>query len=660
MKKSSIIFCSLIATNLIPLYQAAADTTDTTVLDEVVVSASRTEEAKKDVSANIEVITNEEIKESASTNVADLLAEKNLGHIQKYPGSNTSVSIRGLSTDVLGNDLQGQVLVLLDGRRAGSGNLSKFLTKNVERIEIIKGPGAVQYGSAGMGGVINIITKQAKENSAFIETGGGSFDTFETSAGWTTVKNNFDFSGAISYGSSGDYETGSGDTYSNTGVDSELGISANLGYTFAETQRIGLIVTGSKVDGAGSPEYFSDPDLDDSMDNHNYSADLNYKGATSDNSTSWFMRFFAGQDDNTWISPTASNPTLYDTGIDSTNTTDQMGAQAQLSHVFGATTLTGGIDWLDYDIENSYTPEETEYQNPAVFMLGKTLFLAQQNLALNYGLRYDWFHVSVIDPEGRDEDDDNLTPMVGIAWQFAQDWKLRTQYAEGFVVPSAEELAADYSTSYSTVVGNSDLEPEKSKTYEIGVDYDKNSFNASLTFFHTDYEDMITTDYLSDGSQTWTNIGEATLEGIETSFSYDIGSLLGVDWEIAPYISLTYFTDYTDEETGDNIEYMSDTQVSGGMHFSNGHGTYFRINVAYTGSQDVDDYESGTYPYPVIEMDPFTVVNLSAATKVYESATLGSFSVRGQITNLFDEDYAYVDGYEMPGIGFFVSLRWDF
>ena len=126
-----------------------------TVMDEVVVTESRIEESKKEVSAHISIISKEDIEQSASDNLAGLLAEYGLGHVQRYPGSLTSIGFRGFRTDSTGNDLQGKVLITAR-RQAGRIRVTavKIMTRNIERIEIIRGPGAVQYGSAGIGGVV--------------------------------------------------------------------------------------------------------------------------------------------------------------------------------------------------------------------------------------------------------------------------------------------------------------------------------------------------------------------------------------------------------------------------------------------------------------------------------------------------------------------------
>lgn len=628
-------------------------------MDEVVVTESRIEESKREVTANLSVISKERIEQSSSSDLGELLTEYGLGHIQKYPGALTSIGIRGFRTDSHGNDLQGKVLILLDGRRAGSGNAVKIQTKNIERVEIIRGPGAVQYGSAGIGGVVNVITRAGTNNSLFVEVGYGSYDKAAGTIGGTAVKGNFDFSGALSYLSTGDYDTGSGDTFANTGLDDQISTSLHGGYSFSENHRVGIIFTGYTAEGAGSSGYFSNMDLDDYSDKSNFSLDTQYTGNATDANSQWMARFFFGRDENTWVDPTESNPDFWDDGIPSKNKTDQMGAQAQYSTKMVGHTLTAGFDWIDYQIENTSSPNETAYTNPALFLLGKGSYLGDTLIA-NLGLRYDWFEVEVEDPAGRTEDQSHLTPKIGLAWLASDSIKLRAQYAQGFMMPSANQLAIDTVSRGQRVVGNPDLDPEKSQTYEAGVDYTRNTLLASVTYFHTAFEDKIVTSFLSDGSQSWDNAGDATVAGFEIEASYDLGQPLGWEWELRPYFNATFLNDFEDEETGEDLQYISDSTLSGGLVTSNGNGTFCRFNVAYYSGQNVQDWESGIYPAPDYELDAITVADLSAAWKFIENEQYGDVTVRGEIRNLFDEDYAFVKGYPMPGINFFLSLRWDY
>lgn len=636
----------------------AAETTSTTMMEEIVVTASRTEESKATVSSNISVISQDDIRLSSSTTVADLLAEQSIATVKKYPGNLTSIAIRGFSTDTHGNDLQGHVLVLLDGRRAGTGNLAKILTKNVARIEIIRGPGAVQYGSAGMGGVVNVITKRAKDNSMFAEANGGSFDTAEGTLGGSVLSNGIDFAGSYTYGTRGDYDTGSGEQYQNSGIDSENGLSANLGYSFSEANRLGLVFTRFAVDEAGNPGFLNQNDLDDYSDKENYSADLSFEGQCPVTGSDILARYFFGQDENSWMDPIASDPSGWNDGQLSENKTDQQGAQFQLSKDLGPAIFTAGFDWLDYEVENSWTPNTTEYSNSALFLLSKVSFL-ENRLSANLGIRYDWYDVEVRNPAGRNADDSHFTPQIGVAWMVTDTLKLRAQYGEAFMMPSADQMAADYTSFGSRVVGNPDLTPEESTTWEGGIDYGQGGLSGSLTYFYTDFKDKIVSDFLLDGSSSWQNLGDATISGLEAEVSYDIGTPLGWAWEVRPYLNMTLLTQYEDDSTGEDLQYTSGTNYSTGAVLSNGDDISCRINVAYTGRQNITDYES-PYPYPVTTLDSNIVTDLTTSYRFYENEGVGSFTLRGEIQNMFDEDYAYVKGYPMPGRGLYVGLRWDY
>ncbi len=636
----------------------AAEQQDTT-MDDVVVTASRSAEQRRCISANITTIDSAELRSSTSRSVGEVLAEKGLGHIHAYPGALTSIGIRGFRTDSHGNDLLGHVLILLDGRRAGSGNATKFLTKNVERIEIIRGPGAVQYGSSGMGGVVNIITRKGDKNSLFVAGGVGSFNASEGSIGGTANLDGVDFAGAFTRRSRDAYNSGDDKRYNNTDLDEQTAVSAQLGYTFATNQRVGIIYTSSEVEDAGSPSYFSEIDYDDTTDKDNWSIDFKYTGSSAAGRVNWMARYFFGKDKNLWRDPPASDPSAwgFDDGIPSKNETEQKGAQAQVSATFATTTITVGFDWLDYEVKNTWTPEKSTYENPALFLLGRTSLL-DERLTISYGLRYDWYAVEMKNPKGRDEDQSNATPQIGVAFMLNDHLKLRAQYAEGFMMPAADQLAADYYNWGSHYVGNDDLDPESSKTWEGGIDYSANALNVSLTYFYTDFEDKIVSSRLANGDRSWDNSGDATISGFETALSYDIGLALKLAWEIRPYFSATFLDEYDDDKTHADLMYVSQTTYSAGIGVGDGDGFACRFNVAYASSQDVQDWESAYGAHTTLPHS--TVADLFASYRLLHSDKGGDLTVRGEIRNLFDEDYAYVKGYPMPGRSFFVGMRWDY
>ncbi|MFO7931129.1 MAG: TonB-dependent receptor [Desulfosalsimonas sp.] len=628
--------------------------------DEIVVTGQRYEEPMHEVDSNVTVINEKKIEMSPARDLGDLLAEENIGHIQKTPGNLTSIGIRGFRGDTTGNDLQSKVLILLNGRRAGTGNVAKILTENIERIEVIRGPASVQYGSAAIGGVVNVITKKGNEDPSFFAEGTlGSFGYEETKAGFSGKADNFDFSGAVSRSTRDDYDTADGEKYENTGYDEKKNISLNLGYEFMPENRIGIVYTSFNADQVGSPYYFnsawSTPEA--YVDNLNESIDFIYDGATKDKLYSWKTRYFVGKDEFNYYDPSSSPPYHK-----SETETDNKDAQAQLSWNPGQYTITAGVDWINYEIEQDSDPAKTEYDNPSYFILGKARYL-EDRLALSGGLRYDDYEIKVKEGKGETNNDNNISPKLGASWLFNDNLKLRFAYGQGFRMPSISELHSDYFDSALSlnVRGNPDLDPEKSDTYEAGLDWYYNALDASLTYFYTDFEDKIERVPGEEPNvETYENIGNASVSGFEGRFSYDLATYLNLNWMIKPYVSFTYLTEYEDEETGEDLKYTSDLLISYGMSVADNEGFLMQLNIAHTGNQDVEDYESGISPAPVVEKSKFSVANLTVEKRLADFNRAGDLSLRGEIDNLFDRDYSYVKGYPMPGRNFALSLRYTY
>lgn len=653
----------IVLTMTVPGLALAAENSEapaTAALDEVVVTAARVSESAREVSADVMVIGPEEIAASPARDVGELLTQKGLGAVTRYPGELTSLNIRGFRTAPYGNDLKAHVLVLLNGRRAGTGNLAKIMTSNVERIEVIRGPGAVQYGSAAMGGVINVITRQG-EGSPSAELSGkiGSYGYDESGVLVGGEQQGFDFSGGFSRATMDDYDTGSGDRFHNTGYDHIDHYSLNAGYNFLDRHRMGVIFTRYYGDEIGSPGYLSANDLDNSKDSANHSMDLIYDGASLDKVYSWQMRYFTGKDQDTWLDPTASNASGWDDGLPYGNKTDMSGAQAQGSMELGTVRLTAGVDWLDYESTSSADPAETDSENQAAFLLARAKFM-EQRLIVDGGLRYDAYDLEVVEPAGRNEDDSNMAASAGAVYLLTDALKLRAHYGEAFIMPGADELAADFYSDFGIhYVGNPTLDPESSRTYEGGINYAKSGLSAGLAYFFTRYKDKIES-VAAGRDQTWENVGKAEISGLEGELSCDLGARLGWSFEIRPYVNLTYLDRFEDLDNDEDLKYVSDWNAAYGIYASDYQGFSARLNLTYTGGQTIKDWETGAFPAPVKSYGGFTVADLSISRKILDFKENGSFTLSGEVTNLFDNDYAYVKGYPMPGRMLFVSLTYKY
>ncbi len=131
-------------------------------LPEVVVTATGRPEEVTKIAGTIQVIDGAKITKSTAKSVTDLLAENSVGFMSEWTAGQTLLNIRGAATEGQGRDFKSEVLILINGHRAGTANISKLSTADIERIEIVRGPSSVIYGSANMGGVVNIILKTGR------------------------------------------------------------------------------------------------------------------------------------------------------------------------------------------------------------------------------------------------------------------------------------------------------------------------------------------------------------------------------------------------------------------------------------------------------------------------------------------------------------------
>lgn len=166
--------------NFTALYaqEQAVDTMNTYRLNEVNVSTTRNTVKRSRVPQSITVIDKAAIELTPSSDFTDIIKKNSSVNIIQYPSLSSGVGIRGFRPQFSG--LNQRALLLVDGRPAGTANLSTINSADIERIEILKGPASALYGSQAMGGVVNVITKKstgALRSNIFAEY--GSYETLK-------------------------------------------------------------------------------------------------------------------------------------------------------------------------------------------------------------------------------------------------------------------------------------------------------------------------------------------------------------------------------------------------------------------------------------------------------------------------------------------------
>ncbi|MBT3310528.1 MAG: TonB-dependent receptor [Desulfobacterales bacterium] len=179
-----IVCTALILPGFAPAEQTEANKKTTARMDEVVVTATKTKETRKDVPNSIILIDEIDIQESPALNLGELLSNEpgiDWRTYGDYGGASGFIQIRGMSdngTQVFVNGIS------YNSPSLGRADVNTIQINNIERIEVVKGAGSLLYGTGAMGGTINIITKRPKhdEMSLKVNAGIGNNDTFRIGA----------------------------------------------------------------------------------------------------------------------------------------------------------------------------------------------------------------------------------------------------------------------------------------------------------------------------------------------------------------------------------------------------------------------------------------------------------------------------------------------
>ncbi|MDR1655974.1 MAG: TonB-dependent receptor [Deltaproteobacteria bacterium] len=670
-------------------------------MDTVVISATRTEESVKDLPLSPVIIDEQTLRAHPDKDLGQLLEEAGIAIDRQYPEGGMPV-IRGMTGIITGTDIQSDVLMLFNGHRFGTSNMLRFPSKNIERIEVIRGPAALQYGSSAMGGVINVITKKgAGDFSSTLNIGAGSFGRFETGFLIDGKFRQFDYSFGYNNMEQGEpFKVGGGETYLHTAIGLKSEGSFNVGYNFNDHHRLGLIYDYIEVQDYGFPGTLASAKNATSPSKifgHTYFFDFNYGGETEDQKWKWNAKYFFGHD----LTFMSQNP----------YSNDIKGGQAQVSADINQinTTITLGFDWTEYDYINSLrstTVKAFDYTEFGGFLLG-TLKLLDDRLIFTGGGRLNYYENHSSDRGGFTFTDKVITPSLGVSYQ-ADDWiKVRANFARGYRAPAAMEMFGEGNTMIGRhsimltmlrpprvatgvwLVPNLDLKPQEISSIEAGFDLELNGLNASLTAFLADYKNKIereetqppiwrgpgiwngypvffpnpiTTTQAYVSSAQYINAGGAKVAGLEWNISYDLSYLFDWEFSLKPYSRGTWL--WVNEYVGGNsdglqISKTPNLYASNGILFeSDRFGLLIDANVMTKSNQRTSSLTSmSTAPE---WQHGWTIANLMIRKQLWTIGEKNSFSLMAQVNNIFDVYYEVTSGYPLPGRAFYLGLSYTF
>ena len=457
-------------------------------LQEVVIKSSRIDLPFSENSRTITVISSEDIKQSAATNVADLLQQFAGVDIRRRgtSGMQADLYIRGGSFD--------QTLLLIDGikvedAQTGHHTMNMALPLAViERIEIIKGPAARVFGQNAFTGAINIVTKKTQDNLVSLGVEGGSFDQKN---GSVTVASALENSSHLVYVSR---NVSDGYRY-NTDYDNQ---NYFIKSTFNKNALPIDMITSFSERQFGANGFYASPAAINQYEVTQtsligVSTEIKNSKLTLKPSVYWRRN----QDEYIFV---RQDPSIYR----NLHLTNKVGAElnAKYSSNMGVTGF--GIDMAKVSLSSNNLGDRNRFMT--TFFLEHLFKLANDKLDITPGIAVNYFS------------DFKFHAFPGSDVGYKLNNSLKAYGNIGYRIPTYTDLYYNDPTT----LGDANLTPEEAIAEELGLKYITNNFNASFALFNRDANKLI--DYVKENvDDRWqaTNIAELNTKGFELSTNYN-------------------------------------------------------------------------------------------------------------------------------------------
>ena len=593
---------------ILPTIVAGQTPRDTVELNPVVVTATRIPTRAGDVPIAVTVLTGAELEERGIRTVADALRSVPAASVVMTDayGSVTSLFLRGGQSDY--------VKVLIDGvpQNAPGGfyDFANLTTDNVDRIEVVRGPASVLYGSDAVTGVVQIFTRaghSAPHGSVAVRGGTYSSAGVETSvaggndrAGYAVSASRFTSDGVYPLNNQYRNEVVSGRLAFRPDEQTDAALSVRYGdalYHFPTDYR-GDTVSNNQHQLARGPSVGFDlrhtfsPRLDGGL-TATWHRD-NYQYAIAPNDSSDHTTFASSSSD--WNTRT---------GLDA-----RVNARLPQQDL-----ITLGVALEREAVEGTSLATAQSRNDGAIYL--QVLTPPERSASLTLGARL----------EDNERFGSYATYRGGGSVRLAPGIRAVASIGTGFREPSFYET---FATPFSH--GNPNLKPEHSFSWETGLEYTtpRRGVAARATYFHQRFRDLIQYSFVLIGPD-YANVADATAEGLELGLQGALGAGVSLD------ASYTYL-DPRDGATNLRLQRRPSHSGSLGLGYALGARGAVSLGAVFTGDRDDLDYRP--YPAARVTLPPHTRVDASGT---YELARPRSswpgVALIARIENLLDARY---------------------
>ena len=610
----------------------ATEPTDS-ILQEVVITGTRSATDVRQLSQTVNVIDRAAIEETNRASLLPLLTEQVPGLFitqRGYAGYGVSggaagnISMRGMTGGAA------RMIVLIDGHPNYAGIYGhpiadSYQSLMTERVEVLRGPASILSGSGAMAGVVNIVTKKEEGTHARLHAGYGSFNTAETEFTASTRQ------GKFSAVASGSYNRTDGHR-DNMNFE-QFGGYAKIGYDISDNWNASanIDVTRFKASQPGTETYpLTDADQDITRGTTALFIENNYE------KTSGAVSLFYSWGDH-WIND-GYNPSDPDTTKNKPKAFRfishdvMLGASAwQSASLFEGNRITLGFDYYRYGgkADNHFVdgptagtdvPQVDEREDELAGYLEMRQEIGSL-LTLNAGLRVD--HHSKAGTE--------LVPQAGAAFHLPANAEVKLSVGKGFRYPTIREM-------YMYPPHNPDLEAESLWNYELSFSQRllSGKLYYGINLFHMDAKNIILTlpNPTAPPPMLNQNSGELKNTGVEVEASYLISKSFAANCNYSYLKMETPIVGAPEHKA-----YLGGSYTSNGLHVS-------------TGLQYINGLYSAVGPD---KKEDFLLWNARVS---YQLTDMIQLWVNGD--NLLNTKYQINAGYPMPGIAFMAGFNLSF
>lgn len=635
-------------------------------LDTMVVTATRTAMTVKETPSTVEIVDSKKLEQTQAKTLHDALkGALGVNVFNDFQGR-SNVSIRGSESR--------HVLIMVDGKRLGgeaaynsanAWDVDRIRMEDVERVEIIRGPAGALYGSDAMGGVINVITKTPDKTTADINYEYGWYEDGK-GAGY---KGNLYLQGA-----EGNYSykinaglnknrpymdpKGSGDSMNFYGK--QQPVSLSVGYKFDNGNKLSVDFSKIKEDNQKSStsrtvmmpgKVWQDKVQTIYNDNKRTDYAITYKG--SDDKQDWMFRAYKSVFDKHYMNQNNTRMTmmgkpgawkLQDPKIDTVKRTLSVIEGKDTFNLSDKNKLTAGFEYRKDQSEG------TRLKKPNTSLADGNAHDAYDKAAINYLAAYvqdefrpddKWLIIPSVRFDHSDQFSNKLTSNLAATYNAADDVRIKAVVGQGYKTPTVNDLyifwemyAANPGGKGQFYVGNPDLKPEKSLSYELSVEKDwGDRSTVHLGVFRNEVKDLISTYWTGkltdddpdlypgvkgDMIMAYENIPEATLQGVELYGSHRLGKNI--------YLNAGYtFLDAKDKTNGTRLKDRAKHQVTFGVSYQpeNIYAWDLSFDLVSNIGYYFNNGDKSTMGNFVYETKDFTIANIMASrhlnkdTKIY-------------------------------------------